>query len=94
MMGGGVHIGDEEGTRASKEHPKSLTPSQSLERLAPDFLRPMLERRISGACKAALPEGSSAVTPSVPKATLQCRWCFLVFEDLIVFLADSCSLSM
>ena len=82
MMDGGVHIGDEEGTRASKEHPK------------PDFLRPMLERRISGACKAALPEGSSAVTPSVPKATLQCRWCFLVFEDLIVFLADSCSLSM
>ena len=58
MMDGGVHIGDEEGTRASKEHPK------------PDFLRPMLERRISGACKAALPEGSSAVTPSVPKAVM------------------------
>ena len=82
MMDGGVHIGDEEGTRASKEHPK------------PDFLRPMLERRISGACKAALPEGSSAVTPSVPKATLQCRWCFLVFEDLRIVLADSCSLSL
>ena len=70
VMDGGVHIGDEEGTRASKEHPKSLTPSQSLERLEPDFLRPMLELRISGACKAALPEGSSAVTPSVPKAVM------------------------
>ena len=31
-----------------------------------------LELRISGACKVALPEASSAVTPSVPKALLQC----------------------
>ena len=43
------------------------------------FLCPMLELRISGACKVALPEASSAVTPFVPKV-LQCGGYIFVFR--------------
>ena len=56
--------------------------------------RPMLELRISSACKAALPEASSAVTPSMPKATLQCRYAYLVWGSSENFLAEICSWNM
>ena len=57
------------------------------------FLCPMLELRISGACKVALPEASSAVTPFVPKVLLQCG-AYLFWGSSGNFLAENCSLNM
>ena len=60
--------GDNGIQRASKKF--NISRSRELPQSA-TVLRPMLELRISGACKVALPEASSAVTPFVPKV-LQC----------------------
>ena len=64
--------GDNGIQRASKKFKTISRSREFMATICHSFLCPMLELRISGACKVALPEASSAVTPSVPKVLLQC----------------------
>ena len=70
--------GDNGIQRASKKFNISRS-REFIATICHSFLCPMLELRISGACKVALPEASSAVTPFVPKV-LQCGGYIFVFR--------------
>ena len=83
--------GDNGIQRASKKFNISRS-REFIATICHSFLCPMLELRISGACKVALPEASSAVTPSVPKVLLQCG--AYLFSGSENCLADNCSLNM
>ena len=81
--------GDNGIQRASKKFNISRS-REFIATICHSFLRPMLELRISGACKVALPEASSAVTPSVPKAVIA----FLGWSEVIPWTWLACKISL